>query len=276
MREMNDQIWNQRIKPVEKWLENSKPTDEDEEEHIETIKMNLRRGKRTPRIRNRILKQWKTEFSNEIQNGNELFADWWPIHRHTNTDPKKCGLCRQYTTKPYYREVVEHHKNIVEFVDSHEVMACKGCDQLYTLDKSKYFDGTTEILPIEQLDGQDCCPSCGDLPTPQVMKYIHAFFENYGNAIDYQCTKSSCSASISTLGEAFGLLSISISEYQLWEYMDIESTSRFLSKLEKDDDYWIIQFTKDLIKSYATKEGDDGLLFCELCLDGDFDPEYFD
>lgn len=276
MREMNDQIWNQRIKPVQKWLENFKSTDEDEEEYIEGIKMNLHRGNRRPDKRGGILKQWETEFSNEIQNGNELFADWWPIHRHTNTDPKKCGLCRQYTTKPYYREIVEDHKKIVEFVDSHEVMACEGCDQLYTLDKSEYWDGTTEILPIEQLDGQDCCPSCGDLPTPQVMNHIDAFFENYWNAIDYQCTKSSCSRSISTLGEAFGILSICISEYQLWEYMDIESTSSFLSKLQKDDDYWIIQFTKDLIKSYATKEGDNDLLFCECCLDGDFDPEYFD
>jgi len=268
MREMNDQIWNQRIKPVEKWLKNFKPENEQDEDKIQLIYLNLRRGTRTPRIRGRILKQWKAEFSNEIQNGNELFADWWPIHRHTKTDPKKCGLCRKYTTKPHYREIVEDHKKIVEFVDSHEVMACKGCDLLYTLDESEYFDGTNEILPLQQLNGHDCCPHCGELPTPQVMKYIHAFFENYGNAIDYQCTKSSCSKSIGTLGDEFRSLSMGLSEYQINEYMDIGCTASFLSKL-KDDNYYIIQFAKNLIKSYAEKEGDDDLLFCECCLDGD-------
>lgn len=276
MSEMNDQIWNQRIKPVEKWLEYFKPTNQDDEDKIELIKMNLRRGKRSPRIRKDIIEQWKAEFSDEIQNGNEMFADWFPKHRHTNTDPKKCGLCRINVDKNYHGDVVEQHKKIVKFVDSHEVMACKGCDQLYTLDKSKYSDGTNDILPLEQLDGHDCCPHCGELPRPLVMKYINAFFGTYWNSIDYQCTKPSCSKSISTLNEAFDAVSHSISEYEIGEYMDVGSTASLLLELKKDGGYPCIQFAKDLIISYAKKEGDDDLLFCEPCLDGDFDPGYFD
>jgi len=74
MGEMNDQIWNQRIKPVEKWLENFKPENEQDEDKILLINLNLRRGTRTPSIRGRILKQWKTEFSNEIHNATVVAA----------------------------------------------------------------------------------------------------------------------------------------------------------------------------------------------------------
>ena len=276
MREMNDQTWYQRIKPVEKWLENFKPTNEDDDDKIQLIKTDLRRGKRTPSIRKTILEHFKAEFSEEIQNGNEMFADWWPTHRHTQSDPQKCGYCRRFVGESAYSDVVQSHKKVVEFVDSHEVMDCKGCDRLFTLDKSKYADCTQEILPLEQLDGHDCCPHCGELPSPQVMKFIHAFFENYGNAIDYQCTKPSCSKSISTLGEAFEDITNMVTDYQIVDYMDVESTPSLLLELQKDDGYPCIQFAKDLIISYAKKEGDNDLLFCEPCLDGDFDPGYFD
>lgn len=276
MREMNDQIWNQRIKPVEMWLENFKPTNQDDEDKIELVKMNLRRGMRNPRIRHRLLSWFKFEFSNEIQNGNEIFADWWPTHRHTQSDPQKCGYCREFISKSWYCDVVEDHKKFVEFVDSHKVMDCKGCDQLFTLDKSKYSDGTDDILPLEQVDGLDRCPHCWDLPTPQVMEYIHAFFKAYGNSIDYQCTKSSCSKTISNLDEAFKAVSNSISDYQIVDYMDVGSTASLLLELQKNDGYGCIQFAKDLIIYYAKEEGDDDLLFCEPCLDGDFDPGYFD
>ena len=276
MREMDDKTWNQRIKPVEKWLEYFKPTNQDDEDKIELIKMNLRRGKRTPSIRKIILEQWKAEFSNEIQNGNEMFADWWPKHRHTQSDPQKCGYCRTFIGKSDYSDVVQNHKKVVEFVDSQEVMYCKGCDKLFTLDNSIYADWTQEILPLEQVDGLDRCPHCGDLPTPQVMKYIQEFFRTYGNSIDHQCTKSSCSKSISTLDEEFMAISYSISDYQIFEYMDVESTASLLLELQKDDGYGCIQFAKDLITSYAKKKGVDDLLVCEPCLDGDFDPEYFD
>jgi hypothetical protein len=268
MIELNEKSWNQRIKPVETWLEHSRPTDEEEEDRIKYIESILRRLKRNPNALGDILKQLKTEFSNEIQNGDEMFADWWPTHRHTNSDPKKCGLCRHISTAWGIENPEAWHMKIQEFVESHVVKACDGCDQLYSLDESKYQDDSQAILPLGQLDGHDCCPHCENLPTPQVMKYIHAFFET--NLIDYQCSNSHCSKSISTLGEAFKRMSYCVSDYEIFEYLDVLGTGSLLSKLEKEN-YEIIQFSRDLITSYAKKTEDDELLYCESCLDGDSD-----
>ena len=64
MIELNEKSWNQRIKPVETWLEHSRPTDEEEEDRIKYIESILRRLKRNTNALGDILKQLKTEFSN--------------------------------------------------------------------------------------------------------------------------------------------------------------------------------------------------------------------
>lgn len=73
---MSDERWMNMTKPVNAWLEGFVPTNEDEEDRVELVKMNLRRGGRSAAIRSNIIRQWRTEFNEEIESGVYGFNNW--------------------------------------------------------------------------------------------------------------------------------------------------------------------------------------------------------
>ena len=75
-KEMSEERWMNMTKPVNAWLEGFVPTDENEEDKVELVKMNLRRGTRTPSIRSNIIRQWRAEFADEIESGEYGFNNW--------------------------------------------------------------------------------------------------------------------------------------------------------------------------------------------------------
>ena len=75
-KEMSDERWTNMIVPVEAWIEDFEPTTEGEEDRLELVKLNLRRGKRTASTRSNIVKQWRSEFAAEIENGEYGFNNW--------------------------------------------------------------------------------------------------------------------------------------------------------------------------------------------------------
>jgi len=75
-KEMSEERWTNMIVPVEAFIEGFVPTTEDEEDRVELVKMNLRRGSRNAANRGNIIRQWRTEFSAEIESGEYGFNNW--------------------------------------------------------------------------------------------------------------------------------------------------------------------------------------------------------
>ena len=73
---MNEERWNTVIAPVEAWVAGFTPTNEDEEDRLELVEMQLRRGNRSPAKRTDILKQFRLEFAVEIKEGTNGFEVW--------------------------------------------------------------------------------------------------------------------------------------------------------------------------------------------------------
>ena len=77
---MNEERWNTVMAPVEAWVDNFTPVDEDEEDRLELVQMQLRRGNRSPKYRAFILKQFRLEFAEEIKEGKNGFDTWQRKH----------------------------------------------------------------------------------------------------------------------------------------------------------------------------------------------------
>ena len=86
-KEMTEERWNKMTEPVNAWVEAFEPTNEDEEDRLELVNMNLRRGNRNGMHRSNIIRQWRAEFSEEISSGEFGFGAW----ARTNIDKKVLG-----------------------------------------------------------------------------------------------------------------------------------------------------------------------------------------
>lgn len=75
-KQMSDERWTNMIVPVEAWIEGFTPTNDDEEDRLDLVKMNLRRGSRNAGNRSNIIRQWRAEFADEIESGDYGFNNW--------------------------------------------------------------------------------------------------------------------------------------------------------------------------------------------------------
>ena len=73
---MTDDRWNTLIEPVQSWIGEFSPADEDEEDRLEVVKLSLKRGNRSPSKRKSIIKGWRDEFALEIETGEHGFNAW--------------------------------------------------------------------------------------------------------------------------------------------------------------------------------------------------------
>jgi|11BtaG_2_1085332.scaffolds.fasta_scaffold08824_1 hypothetical protein len=73
---MKDDRWNTLIEPVQSWVDNFTPVDEDDEDRLEVVKLSMKRGNRNDTKRHGIIKNWRTEFATEIENEEYGFNAW--------------------------------------------------------------------------------------------------------------------------------------------------------------------------------------------------------
>lgn len=111
-KEMSEERWTNMIKPVNAWLEGFVPTNEDEEDRVELVKMNLRRGGRSAGTRSNIIRQWRAEFSQEIESEEYGFNNWsnTKIDKKIIRDMVKDAKSLEAARKAFWEACPDNHK----------------------------------------------------------------------------------------------------------------------------------------------------------------------